>query len=76
MYTLTVGGETKVELSAGSLRKTQNPATAAALAIVKTGTGTQIFSGNNTYSVGTTINAGSLLVNSQTGTNSGPAPAR
>ena len=59
-------------LSVVSLReKALNPATAASLAIVKTGTGTQVFSGNNTYSVGTTINAGSLLVNGQTGSNSG-----
>ena len=38
---------------------------------VKTGTGTQVFTGNNTYSSGTTINGGSLLVNGQTGSNSG-----
>jgi fibronectin-binding autotransporter adhesin len=40
-------------------------------ALVKAGTGTLNLNANNSYSGGTTINAGSLFVNGQTGTNSG-----
>jgi autotransporter-associated beta strand protein len=43
----------------------------ADVALVKIGTGTQILSGNNTYTAGTTVNGGTLLVNGQSGTNSG-----
>jgi autotransporter-associated beta strand protein len=43
----------------------------ADVAIVKLGTGTQVFSGNNSYTAGTTVNAGTLLVNGQTGSESG-----
>lgn len=40
-------------------------------ALAKTGTGTWALTGNNTYSAGTTVAAGTLMVNGQTGTNSG-----
>jgi fibronectin-binding autotransporter adhesin len=41
------------------------------LALVKTGLGTQALTGANTYSGGTTIGGGALLVNGQTATQSG-----
>lgn len=41
------------------------------VAIVKEGAGIQIFSGNNTYTGGTTVNAGTLLFNSSTAAGTG-----
>ncbi len=39
--------------------------------LTKSGSFTAILTGNNTYGGGTTINAGALVINGQTGTNSG-----
>lgn len=44
-----------------------NPATV----VIKTGAGTQMFTGANTYSSGTTINGGTLLINNSTGSGTG-----
>jgi len=41
------------------------------MGLTKTGTGTQILSGTNTYSLATTVNAGTLLVNNTTGSGTG-----
>lgn len=63
--TATSGEETY----AGIIQAGGNPAT---LAVVKDGDGTQIFSGNsNTYNGGTTINAGTLLINNTSGSGTG-----
>lgn len=44
---------------------------AGGISLVKNGAGTQVLAGANTYSGGTTINAGTLLVNNTTGSGTG-----
>jgi autotransporter-associated beta strand protein len=62
--TLTVGGDnTSPSAYAGVLSGTGG-------ALIKTGTGTQILSGTNTYTGTTTVSGGVLLVNGWIGTNS------
>jgi len=59
--------------SAGMFDQT-NYTTNGKLAIVKNGSGTEVFTGNNTYSGGTTINAGTLQIgNNSSGTLGGGA---
>ena len=56
MATLTVGHDNSSTIFAGILKN----GTTAALGLTKTGTGTLILTGNNTYTGGTTIQAGTL----------------
>jgi fibronectin-binding autotransporter adhesin len=61
--TLTTGGNNSSTTYAGAIDGTGG--------LTKTGTGSMILTAANTYTGGTTINAGTVLVNSQTGTQSG-----
>ncbi len=67
--TLQLTGTSGLAAYAGIIR----PGTgSSSLAVVKDGESTQIFSGNsNTYNGGTTINAGTLLVNNTSGSGTG-----
>ena len=58
---LTLGGNGSYSFS-GAIA----PATTANITLTKSGTGTQVLSGTNTYTGATTINAGTLLVNGST----------
>ena len=63
---LTVGyNDASAEFS-GAIKNTGVPGSGkySGLSLVKTGTGTQIFSGVNTYTNTTTVNDGTLLINS------------
>jgi autotransporter-associated beta strand protein len=64
---LTVGNNNANGNFSGTL---QDGGPSSALALTKTGTGTQTLSGSNTYTGGTTVKGGTLLVN---GTNTGSA---
>ncbi len=56
----------------GIVRNGSNPAAGNVLSVTKSGAGTQILSGNsNAYSGGTTISAGTLLVNNTSGSGTG-----
>lgn len=64
---------------AGIIRSggTRSDSTPSSLAVVKDGAGTQIFSGNsNIYNGGTTINAGTMLVNNTGGSGTGTGAVR
>lgn len=54
-----------------SLNGTLGTSSAAVVALSKTGAGTQILSGNNSYSGGTTVSAGTLLVRNTSGSGTG-----
>jgi autotransporter-associated beta strand protein len=67
--TLTVGNNNATGSFEGIIR--DNGGTGGTVALTKTGTGILILTGNNTYSAGTAVNGGNLIVNGQSGTNSG-----
>lgn len=64
--TLTVGASGGSGSFSGTLANNINT-----LAFVKAGAGTQVLSGANTYSAGTTVYAGTLVVNNTTGSGTG-----
>ena len=68
--TLTVGANGGSGSFSGTLANNTNT-----LALVKTGTGTQILSGANTYSAGTTVSGGTLLAENTTGSATGTGAA-
>lgn len=67
--TLTVGNNDVTASFAGVIA--DNTSGNGTVALTKTGTGTLTLSGNNTYSGGTTVNGGSLFINSTTGAGTG-----
>lgn len=58
----------------GTLRDGDGAGTDGTLAVVKSGTGTQIFTGASTYTGGTTVNEGTLLAGNSTGSAIGSGP--
>jgi fibronectin-binding autotransporter adhesin len=67
-FTLTVGAGDGSGSFGGSIQQATGK---SKIILVKSGAGTQILTGANTYTGGTTVAAGMLLVNGQTGTDSG-----
>jgi len=65
--TLTVGGDGTSTAYAGVISSTGSPTTS----LIKTGAGTQILTGANTYTGATTVSNGTLLVNNITGSGTG-----
>lgn len=63
LTTVTIG----IAGGSGTFSGTLQDDPSAQLAVVKTGSGTEIFSGTNTYSGNTTVNAGTLLINGTAG---------
>lgn len=55
----------------GVLRNGDGVGTDGTLAVTKSGPGTQVFTGASTYTGGTTVNEGTLLVNNTTGSGTG-----
>lgn len=58
----------------GTLRDGDGSGTDGTLAVVKSGTGTQILTGASTYTGGTTVNEGTLLAGNSTGSAIGSGP--
>jgi autotransporter-associated beta strand protein len=67
--TLTVGNNDVTASFAGVIA--DNTSGTGTVALTKTGTGALTLSGNNTYSGGTTVNGGSLFINSTSGAGTG-----
>jgi len=70
--TLALTASSGTATFAGQLKDSGSTSAASSLALQKNNGGTQIFSGNsNTYSGGTVVNAGTLLVNNTSGSGLG-----
>ncbi len=72
--TLTVSFDATISTYGGTIVEGGPGGSGGALALVKSGTGTLILSGNNTYIGGTTISAGTLLAENSTGSALGSGP--
>ena len=69
--TLTVNVASGTQSFSGTLRNGDGTGTDGTLAFIKTGAGTQILSGTNTYTGVTTVNAGVLQIGSSGSTGTG-----
>ena len=71
--TIASGSPTLTLLGSNTSNNTLSGVLGGALSLAKSGAGTWVVSGNNTYNGGTTISAGTLLVNNTSGSGTGSA---
>jgi rhamnogalacturonan endolyase len=69
--TYTIGGANATTEFDGVIKDGYNGTVTATVALSKTGSGALILTGMNTYSGGTTINGGTLVINNSTGSGTG-----